>query len=38
MTEVIRNTSLLSQDDRAAMADYIAALPPRQGPTPPKKH
>jgi hypothetical protein len=38
MTEVIRNISLLGHDDRAAMADYIAALPARQGPTPPKKH
>lgn len=38
MAEVIRNTALLSHDDRAAMADYIAALPPRQGPTPPKQH
>lgn len=37
MAEVIRNTSLLSHDDRAAMADYIAALPPRQEPQP-KKH
>ena len=38
MTEIIRNTSLLGHDDRAAMADYVAALPPRHGPTPPKKH
>ncbi len=38
MAEVIRNTSLLAQDDRAAMAEYIASLPPRHGPTPPKKH
>jgi mono/diheme cytochrome c family protein len=37
MTEVIRNTSLLSQDDRAAMADYVFSLPPQQGPTPPPK-
>jgi mono/diheme cytochrome c family protein len=37
MTEVIRNTSLLSADDRAAIAAYIASLPPRQGPQPPKK-
>jgi mono/diheme cytochrome c family protein len=37
MAEVIRNTSLLSADDRAAIAAYIASLPPRQGPQPPKK-
>ena len=32
MAEVIRNTSLLSREDRAAMANYIATLPPVQGP------
>lgn len=37
MAEVIRNTSLLSRGDRDAIAAYIAALPPRQGPVPPKK-
>jgi mono/diheme cytochrome c family protein len=37
MAEVIQNTSLLSAADRAAIATYIAALPPRQGPTPPPK-
>ena len=37
MTDVIRNTSQLSPDDRAAIAAYIASLPPRQGPTPPPK-
>jgi mono/diheme cytochrome c family protein len=37
MAEVINNTSLLSEDDRAAIAAYIASLPPRNGPTPPKK-
>lgn len=37
MADVIRNTSLLSHDDRAAMAAYIVSLPPRQGPTPPPK-
>ena len=37
MAEVIRNTSLLRPDDRAAIAAYIAALPPTQGPTPPPK-
>jgi len=37
MAEVIRNTSQLSKDDRAAIAAYIASLPPRQGPAPPKQ-
>jgi mono/diheme cytochrome c family protein len=37
MADVIRSTSLLSPEDRAAIANYVAALPPRQGPTPPKK-
>ena len=37
MTEVIRNTALLSPADRAAMATYIASLPPRQGAKPPQK-
>ena len=37
MAEVIRNTALLSADDRAAIATYIAALPPRQGPKPSAK-
>jgi mono/diheme cytochrome c family protein len=37
MTDVIRNTSLLSANDRAAIANYIFTLPPRQGPTPPPK-
>jgi mono/diheme cytochrome c family protein len=37
MAEVIRNTSLLSPEDRAAIATYIAALPPTAGPAPPKK-
>ncbi|MFY9758963.1 MAG: alkylated DNA repair protein, partial [Xanthobacteraceae bacterium] len=34
---VIRNTSLLGAEDRAAIADYIFTLPPVQGPTPPPK-
>jgi mono/diheme cytochrome c family protein len=38
MAEVIGNTSLLSQEDRDAMAVYIASLPPRQGPSPPPKN
>jgi mono/diheme cytochrome c family protein len=37
MAEVIRNTALLSAADRAAIAAYIASLPPRQGPKPPPK-
>jgi mono/diheme cytochrome c family protein len=37
MAEVIRNTSLLSVADRAAIAAYIASLPSRQGPKPPAK-
>ena len=38
MAEVIRSTSLLGPEDRAAIANYIASLPPRQGPKPPPKH
>jgi len=39
MTDVISNTSLLSAEDRAAMAAYIASLPPVAGPPkPPKTH
>jgi mono/diheme cytochrome c family protein len=38
MAEVIQNTSALSADDRAAIAAYIASLPPVEGrPQPPKK-
>jgi mono/diheme cytochrome c family protein len=37
MAEVVQNTSLLSAADRAAIAAYIASLPPTQGPTPPPK-
>jgi mono/diheme cytochrome c family protein len=37
MADVIRNTSLLTPQDRNAIATYIASLPPVQGPTPPKK-
>jgi mono/diheme cytochrome c family protein len=36
MAEVVRNTALLRIDDRAAIASYIASLPPRRGPKPPK--
>lgn len=38
MTAVIRNTSQLSDDDRAAMAAYIKSLPAVEGPHPPKKN
>jgi mono/diheme cytochrome c family protein len=38
MGDVIRNTSALGADDRAAIAAYIVSLPPVQGPVrPPKK-
>jgi mono/diheme cytochrome c family protein len=37
MAEVVQNTSLLSDDDRAAIANFVASLPPTQGPTPPPK-
>ncbi|MGD0334107.1 MAG: cytochrome c [Xanthobacteraceae bacterium] len=37
MVETIRNTSKLDAADRAAIAAYIVALPPRQGPKPPPK-
>jgi mono/diheme cytochrome c family protein len=37
MADVIRGTSLLGDEDRAAIANYIVSLPPLQGPTPPKK-
>jgi hypothetical protein len=34
---VIRNTSQLGPEDRAAMADYLKSLPPVDGPPRPKK-
>ena len=37
MVRVIKNTSQLSADDRAAMADYLKSLPPVEGPPRPKK-
>ncbi len=38
MARVIKNTSQLSPQDRAAIADYIKSLPPVDGPPrPPKK-
>jgi mono/diheme cytochrome c family protein len=37
MADVVRNTSLLSPEDRAAIAAYVVTLPATQGPTPPPK-
>jgi len=37
MASVIRNTSQLSPEDRAAMAVYIKSLPPVEGPKKPEK-
>jgi mono/diheme cytochrome c family protein len=37
MAEVVRHTAQLSPDDRAAIAAYIKALPPVEGPKPQKK-
>jgi mono/diheme cytochrome c family protein len=37
MRRVIRNVSRLSDEDLAAMAEYIKSLPPVDGPTPPKR-
>lgn len=37
MTRVIRNTSQLSAEDRAAMAVYLKSLPPVEGPPKPAK-
>ncbi|WP_315763468.1 cytochrome c [Bradyrhizobium sp. SZCCHNS2005] len=37
MTRVIRNTSQLSAEDRAAMAAYLKSLPPVEGPPKPAK-
>jgi mono/diheme cytochrome c family protein len=37
MAPVIRNTSLLSDNDRAAMAAYLKSLPPVDGPVRPKR-
>jgi len=37
MARVIRNTSQLSPEDRAAMADYLKSLPAVDGPPRPKK-
>ena len=37
MARVIRNTSQLSAEDRAGMAEYLKSLPPVEGPPRPKK-
>ena len=37
MTPVIRNTSQLSEESRAAMAAYIKSLPAVEGPKKPEK-
>jgi mono/diheme cytochrome c family protein len=37
MVRVVKNTSQLSPDDRAAIADYIKSLPPVDGPPRPRK-
>jgi len=37
MAAVVKNTSQLSAEDRAAIATYIKSLPPVDGPTPPPK-
>ena len=37
MTEVVRNTSQISADDRMAIATYVKSLPPVDGPPRPKK-
>jgi mono/diheme cytochrome c family protein len=38
MSEVVRNISQISADDRLAIATYIKSLPPVEGPTRPKKN
>jgi hypothetical protein len=38
MARVIKNTSQLPPEDRAAIADYLKSLPPVEGPPrPPRK-
>lgn len=37
MVRVIKNTSQLSGQNRAAIAEYVKSLPPVEGPTPPKR-
>jgi mono/diheme cytochrome c family protein len=36
MARVVRNTSQLAKEDRAAMAAYVKSLPPVEGPKPPE--
>jgi cytochrome c553 len=36
MARVIKNTSQLSDEDRAAIAEYLKSLPPVEGPPRPK--
>ena len=37
MGKVVRNTSQLGAEDRAAMTTYLKSLPPVEGPRPPAK-
>jgi hypothetical protein len=37
MSEVVRHTAQLAPEDRAAIAAYVKALPPVEGPKPQKK-
>ena len=37
MAQVVKNTAQISADDRAAIAAYVKALPPVEGPKPPPK-
>ena len=37
MARVIRNTSQLGDEDRAAMAEYVKSLPAVEGPPRPKR-
>jgi hypothetical protein len=37
MAKVVKNSSQLDPQDRAAIAAYIKSLPPVEGPTPPPK-
>jgi hypothetical protein len=37
LARVIKNTSQLSPEDRAGMAEYLKSLPPVEGPRPPPR-
>jgi hypothetical protein len=37
MTKVVKNTSQLAPEDRAAIATYLKSLPAVEGPAPPPK-